>query len=68
MKAKLNSLKAFDFDKANIHLWVFKKTSTAKKYIAYYIQTDGNLSILLKTICKSEMKRISEVMSLWTLN
>ena len=33
MKAKLNSLKAFDFDKANIHLWVFKKTSTAKNIL-----------------------------------
>lgn len=60
MQAEFNSLRTFDFAQATAHLWVFKKSSAAKKYAAHYVQTDQALTDMLKVVIQNEMQRITE--------
>ncbi|AIY39891.1 hypothetical protein LT85_0731 [Collimonas arenae] len=60
MSNEFNSLRTFDFAQATAHLWVFKKSTTSKKYLAHYVPTDDALTNTLKELIQSEMKRITE--------
>lgn len=60
MQAQFDSLKTFDFAQSTVHLWVYKKSTAARKYNAFYVQTDPALSARFKDIFRSEMARIIE--------
>jgi hypothetical protein len=60
MQTEFNSMRAFDFAQAAVHLWVFKKSKTAKKYTTYYVPTDQALTDMLKALARGEMDRITE--------
>lgn len=55
-----DGLRAFDFDNADVYLWVFKRSTTAAKYTAYYVRTDDDLNATLKTFASQEKERITE--------
>lgn len=55
-----DGLQAFDFDNADVHLWVFKRSTTAAKYTAHYLRTDDDLNAALKTFANHEKQRITE--------
>ena len=54
------ALKAFNFSDSSIHLWVFKRSTTADKFSARYTQTDGPLNTLLLGVAQTEMARLTE--------
>jgi hypothetical protein len=55
-----DGLRAFDFDNADVYLWVFKRSAAATKYTAYYIRTDDALDATLKAFANHEKERITE--------
>lgn len=60
MQTAFDSLRAFDYNQASAHLWVFKKSSTTRKYSAHYVPTDLTITTTLKQLVQSEMGRITE--------
>lgn len=60
MQPTFASLRAFDFANSTVHLWVFKRSSTAARFSACYAQTDDALNALLVGVVQSEMNRITE--------
>lgn len=60
MQQAFASLRGFDFANSAIHLWVFKRSSTADHFSARYAQTDGNLDALLLQVVQGEINRITE--------
>jgi Domain of unknown function (DUF4868) len=60
MQQTFASLRAFDFPNSQIHLWVYKRSTSAKKFSAHYVQTDDALNALLLGVVQSEVRRITE--------
>jgi len=60
MQQTFESLRAFNFADSSMHLWVFKRSSTAIKFSARYAQTDESLNALLLGVVQAEMARITE--------
>lgn len=60
MQAQFDSFRTFDFQQANVHLWVFKKSSSARKYITHYVRTEPQLVNLIKELVFKEINRITE--------
>lgn len=60
MQSEFHLLRAFDFAQATAHLWVFKKSTTDRKYLTYYVPTDQVLTNALKELIQTEMARITE--------
>lgn len=60
MQADFNTLRTFDYANASVHLWVFKKSTAAKKFSAFYVQTDLALNNILKGMAEAETTRITE--------
>lgn len=60
MQSTFTSLRAFDFSNATVHLWVFKRSSTADRFSARYAQTDYALNETLVGLAQSELNRITE--------
>lgn len=60
MQVQFDSFRTFNFQQANVHLWVFKKSSTARKYTAYYVRTEQQLVNLIKGLVAKEINRITE--------
>jgi len=60
MQTEFDSFRSFDFQNANAYLWVFKKSSTARKYTAHFVRTDPQLDALLKNLVIHELNRIIE--------
>lgn len=61
MQQEFDSLKAFDFQAANVHLWIFKKSASANSmYSAHYAQTDDALNAMLRGVVRDEMTRLTE--------
>lgn len=52
--------KNFNFSNADISLWVFKKSSTLKKYNLYLVNTDDAIEILFKESVIAHIQSISE--------
>ncbi|GLQ97629.1 Kiwa anti-phage protein KwaB-like domain-containing protein [Dyella mobilis] len=50
----------FDFDNSDVHLWVFKRSTTEAKYVASYVRTDEDLDDALIRFAKHEQERITE--------
>ncbi len=61
MQATFNSLCTFDYANASAHLWVFKKSTTNRKFTAHFVPTDQALTDMLKALIQTEMARITEV-------
>ncbi len=61
MQQTFEALKRFDFTQAQIYLWVFKKSTTAAKFSAYYAQTDASLNAMLQAAVVAEMARVIEI-------
>lgn len=60
MQADFNALRAFDYTQGAIHLWVFKRSVSARKFSAHFVQTDAVLNQLLRTLIRAEVARITE--------
>ena len=60
MDRLFRELRGFDFGASTAYLWVFKRSTTAAKFNAKFVQTDDKLSAVLKTVVASEMARITE--------
>lgn len=63
MQNTFESLRAFNFRASTVHLWVFKKSSTAARFTARYAQTDAPLNDLIINAVQAEMNRITEFSS-----
>lgn len=63
MQNAFNVLRTFDYHQASVHLWVFKKSSTVRKYSAHYVPTDTSIASTLKALIQAEMSRITEFSS-----
>lgn len=60
MQQTFTSLREFDFANSQIHLWVYKRSTTALKFSAHYVQTDDTLNGLLLGVVQNEVRRITE--------
>ncbi|EJI85132.1 hypothetical protein AEST_22340 [Alishewanella aestuarii B11] len=60
MRPDFVSLRNFDYANSTVHLWVFKRSTTATKFSAWYAQTDNVLNNKIIGVVQSEMKRITE--------
>jgi hypothetical protein len=60
MQQMFASLRSFNFAESSIHLWVFKRSTTADKFSARYAQTDDFLNARLIGVVQSEITRITE--------
>lgn len=60
MQAEFLSLRAFNFVNATVHLWIFKKSLSATKYKASYVQIDEALKSQLIDVARNEMIRLTE--------
>lgn len=60
MQHTFNSLRSFDFEHSDTHLWVFRRSTTAARFIARYAQTDAPLNSQLLAVVRSEINRITE--------
>ncbi|WP_110630953.1 Kiwa anti-phage protein KwaB-like domain-containing protein [Salinicola salarius] len=66
MSEDFESLKAFDVNNANVHLWIFKTGQDATnkdlpRYTGRWIETGENLDLGLSQVVQSEIDRVSEV-------
>ncbi|PYF83053.1 uncharacterized protein DUF4868 [Marinomonas alcarazii] len=60
MTGDFQSLKSFDFANSTLHLWVFKNSSSAARFRAFYVQTEDDLNTQLKDFIATEIERITE--------
>lgn len=60
MQAEFDAFRAFDYNSANVFLWVFKSSTTANKFSARFVQTDETLNELLKSTVQREVARLTE--------
>ncbi|MGO3586361.1 MAG: DUF4868 domain-containing protein [Serratia liquefaciens] len=60
MQIQFDALKNHDINNSNVHLWVFKRSTTANRFISHYVQTDNTLNDQLKLIAQGEFRRITE--------
>jgi hypothetical protein len=60
MQQEFESLRAFDYVNSHVYLWVFKRSTTADRFSARYVQTDANLNALLVAVAQGEINRITE--------
>lgn len=60
MTTEFKSLKAFDFANSTPYLWVFKDSSAAVRFKAFYVQTENDLNTQLKKFVGAEITRITE--------
>jgi hypothetical protein len=50
MQQEFNNFRRFDVTNSTVHLWVFKKSTSSKKYRARYVQIDAALAAKFKQI------------------
>ena len=60
MQVQFNSFKNHDIINSNVYLWVFKRSATASRFTAHYVQTAEPLNEQLKLIALGEFQRITE--------
>lgn len=60
MQQNFASLREFDFTNSIIHLWVFKRSTSAQRFSSFYVQTDQQLNDLLLSVVQGEVGRITE--------
>lgn len=60
MQQNFAALRGFDFPSSTIHLWVFKRSATLRRFSSFYVQTDENLNGLLLAVVRGEVNRITE--------
>ena len=52
--------KTFDYDAAQVQLWIFKKSTTANKFRAWHVKTDEHLENLFRDSVKAGVEKTSE--------
>ncbi|MCS4511441.1 Kiwa anti-phage protein KwaB-like domain-containing protein [Xylophilus ampelinus] len=52
--------KDFDYDSANVQLWVFKKSTTTAKFRAWHVRTDTQIESLFRETIKNEVVKTTE--------
>ncbi|MES2840422.1 MAG: Kiwa anti-phage protein KwaB-like domain-containing protein [Pseudomonadota bacterium] len=52
--------RAFDYDAAQVQLWIFKKSITAEKFRAWHVKTDDDLENLFRASVKASVEKTSE--------
>ncbi|MBN6029843.1 DUF4868 domain-containing protein [Pantoea ananatis] len=60
MQEQFNLFKNHDVINSNVYLWVFKRSATASRFTAHYVQTAESLNEQLKLIALGEFQRITE--------
>ena len=60
MQQNFAALRVFDFTNSIIHLWVFKRSTSAQRFSSFYVQTDQQLNDLLLSVVQGEVGRITE--------
>jgi hypothetical protein len=60
MQDDFNIFKAFDYVQSAVHLWVFKKSTSNRKFSAYFVRTDPVLTELLRSVVRNEVVRLIE--------
>ena len=60
MKAHFDSFKNFNYTDSTVHLWIFKKSTTDRKFNTAYVQTDAKVNLLLKNVLIREANRTTE--------
>jgi hypothetical protein len=60
MQQHFDDFKAFDVTGSTVHLWIFKKSISARKYRAQYVQADEALAEKFRQIYRSEVAKITE--------
>ncbi|AXK54791.1 DUF4868 domain-containing protein [Pseudomonas protegens] len=60
MKAHFDSFKNFNYTDSTVHLWIFKKSTTDRKFNTAYVQTDAKVNHLLKNVLIREANRTTE--------
>jgi hypothetical protein len=60
MTVNLEDVKGFNVNEANLSLWIFKKSQSASKFKAKYVQTTDELNQTLKDLVVSELSKLTE--------
>ena len=60
MTADFDRLTNFDFSNSSVQLWVFKDSTTDRRFRAFYAQMDDDLNQQLKNIVQTNVSRITE--------
>lgn len=60
MQADFKALKEFEYRQGNIHLWVFKRSTSSRKFSAFFVRTDESLNEMFRKIIQGEIARIIE--------
>ncbi len=60
MQQNFAALRVFDFTNSIIHLWVFKRSTSAQRFSSFYVQTDQQLNDLLLSVVQGEVGLITE--------
>lgn len=60
MTVSLENIKDFNIEEASISLWIFKKSQSAAKFRARYVQTTDELNQTLKSLVTSELSKLTE--------
>ncbi len=55
--------KSFNYDDATVQLWVFKKSTTASKFRAWHVRTDGTIEQLFRDTIKREVAATTEAVA-----
>jgi hypothetical protein len=61
MQAQLDAFRDFDFANSTVNLWVYKNTTSAEKYLTWYVQTDNVLNGYLRNIAVTSLNATSEI-------
>lgn len=60
MQVTFDAFRGFNYAQAAVYLWVFKKSTTASKFSAWFAHTDDALNALLKATVQREVARLTE--------
>lgn len=62
------SWRSFEYQKSSVQLWVFKKSSTKKRYRAWHVRTDEDIESLFRETIVNEIGRITETLDYTVLS
>ncbi|UZM12446.1 DUF4868 domain-containing protein [Pseudomonas kielensis] len=60
MQLHFDSFRGFNYVDATVHLWIFKRSTTDRKFNTAYVQTDDDVNTLLKNVAIHEVNRTTE--------
>lgn len=60
MQVHFDTFRNFNYIDSTVHLWIFKKSTTDRKFNTAYVQTDETVNTLLKNVLIHEVNRTTE--------